>query len=228
MKTINKLAAASLIACVAMASAEAADLPASDPFAPEITSTQSPWMIRLRAIGVIPDEGATLSTGGATIPGASVSIDNAIVPELDITYFFNENFAAELILATAPHTVSGAGSVAALGEITDVWLLPPTLLLQYHLPLSDSFKPYIGAGVNYTIFYGVNEAPGVSVSFDDSFGFALQAGFDFMFDQHWGINFDVKKLFLSTDVTVTTGAGVVSADVDIDPWIVGGGLVYRF
>ena len=221
-----------IVAAVAMGlvggTAQAADLPTPAPAEPIITSTQSPWMIRLRAIGVIPDEDATLSAGGAVIAGANVSIDDAVVPELDITYFFNDYFAAELILATAPHTVFGAGSVAGLGALADVWLLPPTLLLQFHLPLSDTFKPYVGAGVNYTIFYAVNNAPGRSVEFDNSFGWALQAGVDIMFDQHWGLNFDVKKLFLSTDVTVTTGGAVINADVDIDPWIVGGGVVYRF
>lgn len=221
-----------IVAAVAMglvgSAAQAADLLTPAPAEPIITSTQSPWMIRLRAIGVIPDEDATLSTGGAVIAGANVSIDDAVVPELDITYFFNDHFAAELILATAPHTVSGAGTVAGLGVLADVWLLPPTLLAQFHLPLSDTFKPYVGAGVNYTIFYAVNNAPGVSVEFDNGFGWALQAGVDIMFDQHWGLNLDVKKLFLNTDVTVTTGGTVINADVDIDPWIVGGGVVYRF
>lgn len=221
-----------IVAAVAMGllggTAQAADLLTTEPVEPVITSTQSPWMIRLRAIGVIPDEDATLSAGGAVIPGANVSIDDAVVPELDITYFFSDYFAAELILATAPHTVFGAGTVAGLGALADVWLLPPTLLAQFHLPLSDTFKPYVGAGVNYTIFYAVNNAPGVTVDFENSFGWALQAGLDIMIDQHWGVNFDVKKLFLNTDVTVTTATGVVNADVDIDPWIVGGGIVYRF
>ncbi len=229
VKTLQFVAGGAIALAMVTSAAQAADMPApAAPFEPVYEESKSPWMFRLRGIGVIPDESASLTLNGAALPGGDVSIDDAFVPEFDITYFFNDYFAAELILATAPHTVSGVGAAAGFGEITDVWLLPPTLLAQFHLPLTDHIKPYVGAGVNYTIFYGVDEAPGLNVDFEDSFGFALQAGVDVMIDEHWGINFDVKKLFLNTDVTIT-GPGVnIQADVDIDPWIVGGGLVYRF
>lgn len=107
-----------------------------------------------------------------------------------------------------------------------MWLLPPTLLAQYHMPMQNGFKPYIGAGINYTFFYNVDDPPGLALDYEDGFGWALQAGVDYYLTEKWLFNFDVKKLFLSTDVSINNGA--ITADVDIDPWIVGVGFGYRF
>ena len=177
----------------------------------------SPWLVRVRAIGVVPDESASVSP-----IGGSVSIDDDYVPELDISYFFNDNIAAELVLATANHDVSSS----VVGSLGDVALLPPTLTLQYHFTPDRTFSPYVGAGVNYTFFYNEHGAAGLPIDYDDSFGWALQAGADFKINEEWSINVDVKKVFLSTDVSIAGGA--VTADVDIDPWIFGLGVGYRF
>ncbi|WP_296384037.1 OmpW family outer membrane protein, partial [Winogradskyella sp.] len=112
------------------------------------TDDYSKWQARFRIISVIPSP-------GDDIVGADVDINTAIVPELDFTYFFTKNIAAELILATTKHDVElnvAGGTTADLGH---VWLLPPTLNLQYHF-YADDFKPYVGAGINYTIFYGID------------------------------------------------------------------------
>ncbi len=176
----------------------------------------SPWMVRVRGLSVQADEGGSVSIGGA------VKIDEDIVPELDITYFFSDNIAAELILATTNHDVSHS----TVGSLGDVNLLPPTLTLQYHFTPDAQISPYVGAGVNYTFFYNEDGAPGLPIDYDDSFGWALQAGVDVKIDDNWRVNLDVKKIFLSTDVSIAGGA--VTADVDIDPWIIGLGVGYRF
>jgi outer membrane protein len=194
-------------------------------------TSKSPWMIRVRGIAVIPDESGDLSAGGAPLTGG-IKIDDAVVPEVDISYFFTDNIAAELILATAPHDVTatnlGGGGDVDLG---DVWLLPPTLTLQYHFFPQTMIKPYIGGGLNYTVFYNEDVPSGGpvnSIDYDDSLGYVLQAGVDVAISENWSLNLDVKKLFLETDVTVRTGAATINADVDIDPWIIGVGVGYRF
>ncbi len=178
----------------------------------------SPWQVRVRGIAVVPDEGGPVSPIGGT-----VNIDDSFVPELDFTYFFTDNIAAELILATAEHTVAATVGPTALGE---VWLLPPTLTLQYHFMPHQQISPYVGAGVNYTIFYNDNAPAGISINYEDSFGWVLQAGADLKIDDHWMLNVDVKKVFLDTDVSINGGA--ITAKVDIDPWIFGAGIGYRF
>jgi outer membrane protein len=194
------------------------------------------WMVRLRGIAVEPDEdGHNITANGAPIT-ADITIDNSVVPELDISYFFTSNFAAELILGVTPHDIGGTGLLQ--GELGDAWLLPPILLAQYHFNPGSKFKPYVGAGVNYTIFFNQDDSgaflpnAGLTVSgidLDNSFGWALQAGVDIHLRNNMYLNIDVKKLWLETDATVRTTAGTtIRADVDIDPWIFGIGLGWKF
>jgi len=230
-KAMKKLLLAALMAATALtgfagtASAESKD---------------NPWMLRARVLGVLPDESAGLSVGGANLAG-DADIGNQYVPEFDITYFFTDNIAAELILAVTPHDVS-AVNVTVPGALTnanidlgDVWLLPPTLTVQYHFQNGSKFKPYVGAGVNATFFFNEDEGPVANgIDYDPSFGPALQAGFDYDLDGKEGgfaINVDVKKIWINTDVTVdfTTALGAkVDADVDINPLVVGVGLAYKY
>ncbi len=183
----------------------------------------NPWQLRVRAIKVdAGDAESALSIGG----GANAEPD--VVPEFDITYFVNRNLAFELILATTEHEMSAKGS--SLGQYVDlgkVNVLPPTLTAQYHLDICDTIKPYVGAGVNYTFFYDVEKGAGLNrVEYEDGFGYALQMGSDFMYDEHWGLNLDIKRLYLNTDVSINNGA--ITGDVDLDPWIFGVGVTYKF
>lgn len=196
------------------------------------------WQVRVRGVGVIPTESAEIG-----VIGGDVNISNTFIPELDFTYFFTKNIAAELILGTTKHDVKTVGSdISAVGgptnasvDLGSVYLLPPTLTLQYHFfPTEEKiFKPYIGAGINYTIFYN-QEAGSVvkGIEYENAFGFAGQLGFDLMLDDTFFINVDVKKLFLSTDVTVDASnlaAGLsIPAKVDIDPWLLGFGVGMKF
>ncbi len=177
--------------------------------------------MRLRGIYVAPDDSATITPIGGT-----TDIDAAVVPELDFTYFLSENIAAELILGTTKHDVAATGTTLGNVDLGSVWLLPPTLTLQYHFTGNEGVKPYIGAGINYTIFYNVDDPAGLSLDYDNSFGYALQFGVDFAAGENAFWNIDVKKLFLSTDVSINGGA--ITADVDIDPWIIGIGYGWRF
>jgi len=186
-------------------------------------------LVRVRAIYVTPDESSTLSVGTSTVSGEA-AVDDQIVPEVDISYFLTNNIALELIAATTPHPVDAVGSpLAPTVDLGDVWLLPPTLSLQYHLNPKGQISPYVGAGINYTIFYNEDSGAAQDIDYENSFGFALQAGVDVMLNDKWFLNLDVKKYWLSTDVTITVDPTLtVLADVDIDPWIFGIGVGYRF
>lgn len=206
-----------------MAAALVAALATSAPFAASAKEAGD-LLVRLRGIGVLPDESGTTNVGG------DVDIGNAYVPELDFTYFFTKNIGAELILATARHDVKVKDSAVGNVDLGSVYLLPPTLTLQYHFLTDERISPYVGAGINYTIFYGVDEPGGGlirNVDYDNEFGWALQAGLDFVISDRWSFNLDAKKLFLPANVKVNGGA-VKSRNADIDPWIVGFGFGYRF
>ncbi len=194
------------------------------------------WQVRLRGVAVQPNEKSEVSA-----IGGDVNISNSFIPELDFTYFFNKNVAAELILGTTKHDVKTTGSnLTAIGgpasaevDLGSVWLLPPTLTLQYHFYPTKTLKPYLGAGLNYTIFYSVDEGSVVKgLDYDNAIGFALQGGLDYMLNDKYFLNFDIKKLFLKTDVNVDAtnlASGLkIPAEVNIDPLLIGFGVGMKF
>ena len=192
-------------------------------------------LVRLRGIMVAPNEdsGSVLPA----FPGEEVSVDNNVMPEVDVTYMATDHIGFELIAATTKHTASGvSGTTGDVGKLASAWVLPPTLTLQYHPVANGPVRPYVGAGVNYTLFYSENASDGLvaavgttDVELDDSFGWALQAGVDIDLTERMFLNFDVKYIDIDTTATLrTTAAGTQAVDIDLDPLVVGVGVGTRF
>lgn len=180
---------------------------------------ESPWLVRARAVHIDPaNQSAPLGGAGAA---DRLHVSARTIPEIDISYFFTPNLAAELVL-TYPqkHTVTLDG--AAIGTFKH---LPPTLSAQYHFMPGATIKPYLGAGINYTTMSKVNLLNGAARLEHDSWGLALQAGVDFQLDKHWSLNLDVKKVQIRSDVVI---AGARASNVKVDPVLLGAGLGYRF
>ena len=174
---------------------------------------ESPWLVRVRAVH--------LDSANKDSTGLGLSVNNKTIPEVDISYFFNKNVAAELIL-TVPQKHDLSSSVLG-GRIGSLKHLPPSLLLQYHFD-APGFKPYVGAGVNYTRFSNVNLPAGVDID-RNSFGGALQVGVDIPLSKNLYLNFDVKKVYIKTDVFA---GGAKQGTFKVDPVLVGVGLGWRF
>lgn len=179
------------------------------------------WLVRGRAILVAPDESSTIRP-----IGGKADFSNQVVPEVDFTYFITKNWAAELILGATKHDATAEGTVAGDLDVGSAWVVPPTLTLQYHFDQWEQWKPYLGAGVNYTMYFDEDPGSQASLEIDNSFGWVLQAGADVPIDERWSWNFDVKKIFTKADASWNGGA--VTADIDLDPWVVGTGIGYRF
>ncbi|KAF1044041.1 MAG: Outer membrane protein W [Herbaspirillum frisingense] len=205
-----------LVTLAAAAAAFASSFAAAPAFAQE---AQSPWLVRVRAVNISPDNKSD-PVGGV---GASdrLTVSSKTIPEVDISYFFTPNIAAELIL-TYPqkHDVRLDGQ-----NIGSFKHLPPTLLLQYHFTPESRISPYVGAGINYTRISSVDVLNGAAQLDSNSVGGALQAGVDVKIDKHWLINFDIKKVQIQSDVKV---GGTRISTVKIDPWLFGVGVGYRF
>ncbi|HVL10169.1 MAG TPA: OmpW family outer membrane protein [Burkholderiaceae bacterium] len=181
---------------------------------------ENPWMVRARAVYLDFHNGQAdgLPLGGTT----RVDAKSRWIPEVDISYFFTPNIAAELVLTT-PQSIDIDVGGAKEGKIR---ALPPSLLVQYHFTQFGAFKPYLGAGVNYTLFSKRSNILNGAASVDrSSIGFVAQAGFDYMIDKHWGVNVDVKYVQMNTDVHV---GGVEVGKVDLNPITAGVGVTYRF
>ena len=193
-----------------------------------VFAEDSNWMVRLRAVhvGWVNESDAI---GALAVPANGIHLENKTIPEVDISYFFTKNLAAELIL-TYPqkHDISvvGVGVVGSLKE------LPPALTLQYHFMPDAQFRPYVGAGFNYTTFSKVDLAPlnavtGGNNTIDRSnLGGALQVGFDYKVGANSYINLDIKKLYIKTDLT-NSALGKLST-ITGDPLLVGIGYGFKF
>ncbi|WP_175343619.1 OmpW family protein [Herbaspirillum sp. C9C3] len=205
-----------IVTLTAAVAALASSFAAAPVFAQE---AQGPWLVRVRAVNLSP-ENKSDPVGGT---GASdrITINNKVIPEFDISYFFTPNIAAELVL-TYPQKQDVRLDGTKIGTFKH---LPPTLTLQYHFMPEAAFSPYIGAGINYTRISSVSLANGLQLD-SSSVGGALQIGADYKINKNWLINFDIKKVQISSDVK--TAAGTKVSNVKIDPWLIGVGVGYRF
>lgn len=200
MQTTSRCLAAALVATGALC----AQAPAQ---------AAEPWLVRVRALHLDP-------ANKDDIAGADVSIDSKTFPEVDISYFFSPNLAAELVL-TYPQKQDVMLDGAKIGTLKH---LPPTLTLQYHFIPEGAVRPYVGAGINYTHFSSVDLPAGLDID-NNSWGFAVQAGLDVPIGKNMVLNFDVKKVQIRTDVS---SGGTKLGEFRVDPLLVGIGLGWRF
>ncbi len=192
--------------------------------APGAFAAEGPWMVRARVVNLdMVNKSEPIPS--LFVPADVIRASNKAIPEVDISYFITNNIAAELIL-TVPqkHGVNLSGA-----DIGTFKHLPPTLTLQYHFLPDGQFRPYVGAGVNLTLFSGVRLAvPGVDTLRLEKYsvGGALQAGFDIKLDKNLFLNLDIKKIYINTDIKLSNGTKV--SHLKVDPVALGVGLGWRF
>jgi outer membrane protein len=207
---MNKLAVAlALLASLAVPAASSA--------------AEGPFLVRVRGVYINPaDKSDSIPALG--VPADKVSVSKKLIPEVDISYFFLvPNLSAELIL-TYPqeHDVKVDGT--KIGTATH---LPPCLTAQWHFIPGGVVNPYVGAGVNFTLFTASN-LNDKSLELDSySLGVVGQVGADFRVTDQVYLNADVKYVTIGSDVKAkATGQKLTS--ISIDPWLFGLGLGYRF
>lgn len=228
MRNIHRM---SLLAAALLASAAASAYEAGD------------WVVRGGAVMVAPnDDSSNLDLSGAQLAGTGVEVDDNTQLLLNVTWMANEHVGVELLAATPfEHSVDSKG-LPGLGlglsdvEVGSVKHLPPTLtVLWYPMESGAAFQPFIGAGINYTIFFqedtsgAARAALGArNLELDDSWGLAARAGFDYMLNDCWSLHAGVYYLGIDTKANLDTALGKVGVDVDINPWVYTVGLGYRF
>lgn len=151
---------------------------------------------------------------------------------LTFGYMITDNIGVELLAATPFEHKVGTGPT---GNIATVKHLPPTLMAQYYFGgKEDKLRPYLGAGLNYTFFFdekfnSTGKAAGLSdLDLSNSWGFAAQAGMDYMLDENWMLNASVWWMNIDTDVKFKAGEDRVKVDTRLDPFVFMFGVGYRF
>ncbi|MDX2429213.1 MAG: OmpW family outer membrane protein [Xanthomonadales bacterium] len=173
------------------------------------------WLVRVGASYVDP----------ASDNHDVVSVESATSATINLSYMMTDVWAVE-VLAAYPfkHDIEFIDGT----KVGSTKHLPPTVSLQYHFRPTEQFQPYVGVGINYTNFFSEKtQGPleGTDLNLGDSWGLAGQIGFDVMFNDDWFFNLDVRYIDIDTKAKLD---GVSIGKVEIDPWIFGGHIGYRF
>ena len=161
-----------------------------------------------------------------------VNVDSDTMLTFDFSYFLTDNWAVEL-LAAAPfeHDINLNGGP----KVGSVKHLPPTVSVQYHFNTNGRVKPFLSAGINMTIFFDektTGPLAGLDLDVDtSSFGPAAQTGVDVDLTDDWFMNASLRWMNIETDARLR-GPGLMGAQnlgtVEIDPWLYGVNVGYRF
>lgn len=227
---------------------------------PALAQEAGDWLFRV-GVGYIATDTSNdeLSFEGTTLQNFRAEVDDGVSAVFNLSYFLNPNWALEL-LASAPvkHDINGKGALASLDTLGRTYHLPPTLSLQYHFAPGAKFRPYVGAGINYTLFFNdklkpsthdalvatANDALGTSfaggrssLDIDDSFGAAFQVGVDMQVSEKWFTNLDLRYILIDADADIQTttfdAAGTPTVfnsnfDLSIDPWVLSWTVGFKF
>ena len=183
------------------------------------------FMLQTRITDVAPDAGDSINTAAGAATGLKAEVKSDVVPTVGLVYFFTDHVAGELVLGTSKHDIKAVGGTTNV-KVHDTWVLPPVVALQYHFAPAAKVSPYVGAGLNYMLFYGGKDYNGFKVKVKDGVGYALQAGVDVATQDRWSINLDVKKIYFNTKANIN--AGTLNSKVNLDPWVVSAGVGYKF
>lgn len=155
-----------------------------------------------------------------TLAGADAEVDSDTSITFTFEYFIRDNIGIELLAALPfEHDIDVGGADAGSTKH-----LPPTLSVNYHFPTQNQWKPYVGAGINYTTFFEEESGLG-KLELDDSWGIALQAGLDYMVTDTSALRFNVRWIDIDTDAKLD---GTSIGTAEIDPWVINVGYVFQF
>ncbi|TOE35038.1 outer membrane protein OmpW [Vibrio parahaemolyticus] len=191
---------------------------------------QGDFVLHVGAASVVPNDSSDKILGSQE----ELKVDSNTQLGLTFGYMFTDNISLELLAAT-PFSHDISTDLLGLGDIADTKHLPPTLMVQYYFGEPQSkFRPYVGAGLNYTIFFDEgfnNKAKNVGLTdlkLDDSFGLAANVGVDYMINDQWFLNASAWYANIETEATYKFGGAKQKTDVKINPWVfmISGG--YKF
>lgn len=232
MKRVPRAIAA--VAAVAILGSVGLAMPAAAKDRPEGGIKAHDVLLRVRGIWVAPND----SSGGIKpgLPDDRLRVDNSFMPEVDVTYMATDRIGFELIASTTKHSAFGReGVTEGIGKVASTWVLPPTLTAQYHFNHAGKIRPYLGAGINYTVFWNEKATDGLEaavgptrIHMSDSVGYAGQAGVDIDINKKFFVNFDAKYIEMNTNTHLYTAAlGSQTVRVHLNPVVVGFGFGIR-
>lgn len=183
------------------------------------------WIVTGRVTDVSPTADDAVTTAAGTATGLNVDVSADVMPTLGFTYFVTDDISVEAILGATRHEIRAQGGTTDTA-VHETWVLPPVVTVQYRPMPQSRVSPYVGAGLNYMLFFDGQDRNGFDVKLDDGFGYALQAGTDIAVSGPWTVNLDVKKVWFNTDASIN--GGTLKSEVNLDPWVISLGVGRTF
>lgn len=153
-----------------------------------------------------------------------------------ITYFFTKNIATELSLGFDMIKVKSSALKAAAnsfgngqgnpGKNNEIYHIPASATIQYHVAPFGAIRPYIGGGYHGAFMHTRSKA----IKVKSGHGAVLQAGIDFVSKDDTIFTFDVRQFFLKSKTTFKTdflNAPSVDSTVDWNPLVVSVGIGFK-
>lgn len=169
------------------------------------------------------------------VPGAKADLNDAGNLYGSMTYMISDNVSTELAIGVPPkHDLIGRGTIAALGKIGTVDVLPLALVAQYRFfDANTAFRPYVGAGVVRAMFRNEKATdslkaalgPDTTFSIDSAWGSMLQAGFTYAINDKWFFDASVAPFFIKSTARTSSGQSV---KLRVNPVGVNMAIGYRF
>ncbi|WP_241300257.1 OmpW/AlkL family protein [Burkholderia stabilis] len=198
---------------------------------PDAQQDGGPWYVRAGFGWVAFDASADLKAGGQPVPGGNAKVKDNGTFLAEFGYRFTPNIALGLLVGYPPTTtLTGAGSVAAVGTIGKVKYAPAALTLQYQFTQLQRYNvyPYVGAGVTYMKVFDTTDGSVTNFQARNAWGGVAQVGLEYRITKHLGVFIDVKKFIVRTSATGNLGPAPVHAAVTLDPLVTTAGVAFRF
>lgn len=184
----------------------------------------SPWTLRLGAAHVGFSTQADVSVSGSLVPGGDASASSNTTLGFELSYDISERWTARFLAGIPPQTtLTGQGSLASAGTLGKVTYAPAVASITYKLLTEGPVRPYVGAGINYTIVTKTKDAFISGLDVRNGWGSVLHVGLEVPIDPVWSVSLDARKIFLKTKATGTLpamGGAATRAEVRLDPLVV--------
>lgn len=187
------------------------------------------WSVSLGYLKLSPNDSSSEISGPGLPPGTGVAVGTSESVVTSVKFDQSDHISYQLFAAPwMDFNVAADGSIAGLGGIGKVEALFPTLMANYRFRRAGAMiRPFIGVGVNYTIFGNESANSTLSgalggptgVSLDNSVGFAAHIGFDASLGDRSYLSTGFAWIDVDTSATIATPAAGTTrtVDVDVDP-----------
>jgi len=197
------------------------------------TGNEGRFYLRTGPAQIMFDEGAEVTIAGEPVPGADARLEDNTGLAVELGYHISPRISvAATVGVPMTTTLTAAGSLAGAGELGSVKYGPGIYTVRYHFDSPGPIRPYVGAGVNWTIIFESRDGGLQNVDAKDTFGPVITAGLDIPINERMGVFAAVAKAWTSSDVTFDfpTPAGLVpgTSKVQLDPLVIYGGIQVRF